>query len=108
MRLKTSFISEDLKKSIVRICHATRPGSQVFDQKYKEIILHGVSPRASIWLYQLSKINAYFEKRDHVIPDDIMYSINDVLNHRLVLTYDAKIEGVNHSQLVRDIALTHL
>lgn len=101
-------VSDFLKKSIVSICHSTRPGNDKFNSKYKNTILHGVSPRATIWLYRLSKVNAFFEGRDHVIPDDIMYSIEDILGHRIALTYDAKIEGVNLSSLIKEIGLANL
>jgi len=101
-------VSDILKKSIVSICHSTRPGNQKFENKYKDVILHGVSPRATIWLYRLAKVNAFFEGRDHVLPDDIMYSINDILGHRIALTYDAKIEGINLNSLIKEIGLANL
>jgi MoxR-like ATPase len=101
-------VSDVLKRSIVSISHSTRPGNEKFDQKYKNTILHGVSPRATIWLYRLAKVNAFFEKRDHVLPDDIMYSINDILGHRIALTYDAKIEGVELNSLIKEIGLANL
>ena len=101
-------VSDYLKESIVGICHSTRPGNSKFDKKYNDVILHGVSPRATIWLYKLARVNAFFDGRDHVIPDDIMFSIEDVFNHRIALTYDAKIDGVEMSALVKEIALGHL
>ena len=70
---------------IVRIIHKTRD---------HELIQQGASPRTSISLLKMVKAIAYMDHRNYVIPDDIKKVIYDVLSHRLILTYDAKVKGV--------------
>lgn len=40
-------------------------------------------------------------QRDYVSPDDIMKVVASVLGHRIILTYEATIDGQN----ARDIAV---
>lgn len=53
----------------------------------------GASPRASIALLQVSKAFALLQGRDFVTPDDIKTVAPYVLQHRLLLTAEAEMEG---------------
>lgn len=99
------YVDPKLKNVIVNIIRATRPQSDIFNkEKFGKYIHHGASPRATIWLYKLAKFNAFCADRDYVIPDDILSNVNPILGHRVVLSYDAKIDGVNIQNLLLDIA----
>jgi len=99
------YIDDNLKKSIVNIVRATRPQSDNFSKdNFGKYIQHGASPRATIWLYKLAKFYAFCNDRDHVIPDDILINITPVLGHRVVLSYDAKIDEINIKNLLLDLA----
>ena len=54
---------------------------------------HGASPRASIALARAARVQALFEGRDFVTPDDIQQVARPVLRHRIQLSADAEIEG---------------
>ncbi len=54
---------------------------------------HGASPRASIALARASRVQALFEGRDFVTPDDVQQVARPVLRHRIQLSADAEIEG---------------
>ena len=98
-------IDEGLLKSIVRIIRMTRPGTDGFNEsKYGKYIQHGASPRATIWLAKLARFNAFCCGRDYVVPDDILANIFPVLGHRVILTYEAKIDEINMKNLLLDIA----
>ena len=66
-------------------------------------ISFGASPRASINLSLASKANAFLSNRDYVMPDDIKEVANDVLNHRIILNYEAEAEGVRPDSIIRKI-----
>lgn len=53
----------------------------------------GASPRASVAILQASKAFALLQGRDFVTPDDIKTVTPSVLQHRLVLTAEAEMEG---------------
>lgn len=43
------------------------------------------------------------DHRNYVIPDDIKKVIYDILSHRLILTYDAKVKGVVIQDVIKSI-----
>lgn len=53
----------------------------------------GASPRASVAILQASKAFALLQGRDFVAPDDIKTVAPFVLQHRLILTAEAEMEG---------------
>ncbi len=47
-----------------------------------------------------SKALAYLGSRDHVLPDDVLSVLPDVLRHRLLLTYDSEADGVTTDEVI--------
>src|SRR5690606_274133 len=95
------YVDEKIKDMIVRVTHATRPGSEHFDRAYEGAILAGASPRATIWLYKLGKFVAFKKGRDFVSPEDILHVVPSVLGHRVILSYEAMVDKIN----ARDLCL---
>ncbi|WP_143962907.1 AAA family ATPase [Litoribacter populi] len=96
-------IAEPLEEYIIELVFATR-----FPQKYNlheeaKYIQFGVSPRASINLNLASKANAMMQGRDYVLPEDIKAVAEDVLNHRIILNYEAEADNVSPRDLVNII-----
>ena len=60
----------------------------------------GASPRAAVALLRASKAYALLQGRDFVTPDDIKFVAPSVLQHRLVLTAEAEMEGYSTMRLV--------
>ncbi|MDC1173826.1 AAA family ATPase [Bacteriovoracaceae bacterium] len=98
------YVDEKLKELIVTLVHATRPSSEHFVQKYKDIIVAGASPRACQWLYKIGKYKAWIEGSDFVTPSHIMQICPSVLGHRLILSYEATLEGMSGDSVAREIA----
>jgi MoxR-like ATPase len=98
------YVDEKMKDLIVKIVHATRPSSKHFPKEFDGVITSGASPRASIWLYKISKFKALLEGKDFVGPDNLMSIIPSVLGHRVILSYEAIIDKINVKQVVSDIA----
>lgn len=88
-------ISDDIKDYIVRLVNSTR--------KKDERVLYGASPRWSISLMNASKTLAYILWRDYVIHEDIQKLALLVLRHRVILTYDAIVDGLNVDDVVCDM-----
>lgn len=98
------YVDEKIKDLIVRIVHATRPGSEYFRKDYEGIILAGASPRAVIWLYKLSKFMAFMDGKDYVSPDHVLKIVPGVLGHRLILSYEAALENYKGPEVALKIA----
>ena len=96
-------ISESIQKYIIELVNATRDPSSVGLDDIGNYISFGASPRASINLSLASKANAFLSNRDYVMPDDIKEVANDVLNHRIILNYEAEAEGVRPDSIIRKI-----
>lgn len=93
-------ISESLEKYIIELVFASRS-----PQEYKLIdeaayIMYGASPRASINLNLAAKAIAFFDEREYVLPEDIKEIAQDVLNHRIILNYEAEADNVKTSDII--------
>ncbi len=103
-KVESVYVDEKMKELIIKIIHSTRPGNKFFQKKYDGAISAGVSPRASIWLYKISRFKAFLDGKDFVSPDHLMAVIPQVLGHRLVLSYEAIIDNMNVEKVATDIA----
>ena len=77
-------IDESLLRYITQIVQQTRSSRAVY---------LGASPRASVAMLQASKACALLQGRDFVTPEDIKTVTPSILQHRLVLTAEAEMEG---------------
>ncbi|PSQ57292.1 MAG: ATPase [Halobacteriales archaeon SW_9_67_25] len=63
----------------------------------------GVSPRGIQRLFEAARASAVLRGRDYVVPDDVKRVVEPVFTHRLVLTADADIRGVDRSSVLADV-----
>ncbi|WP_075348963.1 AAA family ATPase [Algoriphagus marinus] len=94
-------MAEPLEHYIIELVFATRFPVQYGLKDEAKYIQFGVSPRASINLNLASKAVAYMDGRDYVLPEDIKEIAEDVLNHRIILNYEAEADGINTRDLVK-------
>jgi len=93
-------LSESLEKYIIELVFATRDPEQYGMKDEAHYIQFGASPRASINLNLAAKAVAYLEGRDFVLPEDIKEIADDVLNHRIILNYEAEADGVTTHHII--------
>lgn len=99
-------INERLEDYIVDLVMATRKPEEYGLSKLKTFIEYGASPRATIALNLASKALAFLSKRDYVLPEDIKNIAMDVLNHRLILTYEADAANIHADYCIHQILNT--
>jgi MoxR-like ATPase len=63
----------------------------------------GASPRASIDLYKASCAKALIRGNDFVTPLDIASVVTEVLQHRIVLSYQAQAENMSVKAIIKQI-----
>ena len=97
------YMDEKVENYILDIVFATRNPEKYKLEKLKLLIAYGGSPRASINLALASKAHAFLNKRGYVIPEDVRSICNDVLRHRIGLTYEAEAENVKVEDVVNDV-----
>lgn len=96
-------MAEPLEHYIIELVFATRFPQQYGLRDEAKYIMFGVSPRASINLNLASKAVAYMDGRDYVLPEDIKEIAEDVLNHRILLNYEAEADNVSTRSLVKTL-----
>lgn len=92
--LKKIRLEDQLVQYIAEITHETRNHGKLY---------LGASPRASLSMLRASKAIAAMRGRDFVVPDDVQYVAYHVLNHRIILTPEAEMEGLTASDIVQEI-----
>lgn len=100
------YIDEKIENYITDIVFATRFPSEYKLDKFKNLISYGGSPRASINLALASKAYAFIKRRGYVIPEDVRAVCNDVLRHRIGLTYEAEAENITSEEIINEILNT--
>jgi MoxR-like ATPase len=88
------YIKNQLLDYIAEIIHNTRSHADLF---------LGASPRASLAIMQTSKAYAAMNGRDFVTPDDIRFVASPVLNHRIILTPEREMEGLQIEDVIEEI-----
>ena len=91
---ETVRVDDDLIHYILEICRATREDPRV---------AVGVSPRGTQRLFETARARAVVEGRAYVTPDHVKGVAGPVLAHRLVLTADARVNGVGKSSVVEGV-----
>ncbi len=64
----------------------------------------GGSPRATLGLVRLARAFALLHGRDFVTPDDVRRLLSAVLEHRVMVTTDAGLEGTTAAEVVEEVA----
>jgi MoxR-like ATPase len=92
-----------LEEYIVELIFATRRPEEYGLKDEAHYIQFGASPRATINLNKVARALAFFDGRDYVLPEDVKEGAVDVLNHRLLLNYEAEADGVTSFELLNSI-----
>ena len=87
-------IEEALLKYITQIVQSTRKNPSLF---------LGASPRASLAILNSAKACACLRNRDFVTPEDIKYVCFPVLRHRIILTPEKEMEGIQIDTVIQQI-----
>ena len=96
-------ISESLERYIIELVYATREPENYGLQEHSQYIQFGASPRATINLNLASKAIAFFNGREYVLPEDIKEVAMDILNHRILLNYEAEADGITTHEIIESL-----
>lgn len=87
-------VEEKLLGYVARIAQETRANASLY---------LGASPRASVALLNSSRALAGIRGRDFVTPEDVKTLAVPVLRHRIMLTPDKEMEGLQVDEVIRQI-----
>jgi len=97
-------MSRELMLYASRLVGVTRDPGSYLPKQVARLIEYGASPRATIALCTSARALAVLSGRNHVIPGDIADLAHRVLQHRLILGFEAASAGVT-PDVVIDAAL---
>jgi len=97
------YMDEKIEKYIIDIVFASRQPADYKLDKLSPLIAYGGSPRASINLALASKAYAFIKRRGYVIPEDVRAVCQDVMRHRVGITYEAEAENMTSEMIVNEI-----
>jgi MoxR-like ATPase len=100
------YLDEKIENYITDIVFASRFPGEYKLKKFEGLISYGASPRASINLALAAKAFAFIKRRGYVIPEDIRAVANDVMRHRIGLTYEAEAENITTEDIINEILNT--
>jgi MoxR-like ATPase len=63
----------------------------------------GCSPRAGLAIVQAARARAFIHGRGHVVPEDLFELAEDVVLHRIRLSYEALAEGRKPGRVLEEI-----
>jgi MoxR-like ATPase len=86
-------VEESVTRFVVALLRHTRASDR---------LALGGSPRSGIALLRLAKARALVERRDFVVPEDVISLATPVLAHRLILAPEARATGVTVEEVVTE------
>lgn len=101
--VKKVYMDEKIERYVVDIVFATRQPQEYGLKKLQPLISYGGSPRASINLALAAKAHAFLQRRGYVIPEDVRAVCEDVLRHRIGLTYEAEAENITQEDIIAQL-----
>ncbi len=100
-------LSVPVANYIARLVAASHPGLPEAIDEVKRYVVYGASPRAAIAMAESARAAALLAGRPTVGFEDVQSVVHAVLNHRMLLNYQAKLDKIDSMTLV-DIILKRI
>lgn len=94
------FVHHAVTEYAVRLVLATREPASYGVPEIGLALSYGAGPRASLGLVAAARALALLRGRDYALPEDVHDVAEDVLPHRLVMSFDALADGIDPRQVV--------
>ncbi len=97
------YLDPKVEDYIIDVVFASREPAVHKLERLENLIEYGASPRASIYLAQVAKVQAFMTGRGYVTPQDVKTVGPDVLRHRILLSYEAEAQDLTSDDLIAEI-----
>jgi MoxR-like ATPase len=97
------YIDSKIREYIIDLVQATRDPRAYGLAELAGLVDFGASPRASIYLATAARAHAFLRHRGYVTPEDVKAIGQDVLRHRVIVTYEAEAEEIASEDIIRRI-----
>ncbi len=97
------YLPRPVSRYIARLVSATHPGAAEAIEAVTRYVSYGASPRAAIAIAEAARAHALVAGRPSVGFEDVKAVTPPVLNHRLILNYQARFDRMTTSKLVAEL-----
>jgi MoxR-like ATPase len=97
------YLPRPVSRYIARLVSATHPGAAEANDTVNKYVSYGASPRAAIAIAEAARAHALVCGRPSVGFEDVKAVAQPVLNHRLILNYQARFDRQTTSKLIVDL-----
>ena len=97
------YVDPKVHEYVLDLVFATRNPESYGLSELSQLISYGASPRASIYLINTAKAHAFLHGQGYVTPEDIKQVATDVLQHRVIVSYEAEAEEISSTDIVLKI-----
>ncbi|MBN2870932.1 MAG: MoxR family ATPase [Campylobacterales bacterium] len=101
--VKKVHIDEEVERYMIDLVTATREPERYGLGEIKRYLQFGASPRVSIDMFKAVRAVAFLKGKEFVTPSDIATILQELMRHRIVLSYEAEAEGVTTDELIGKI-----
>jgi MoxR-like ATPase len=97
------YLPRPVARYIARLVSATHPGAPESTEVVNRYVSYGASPRAAIAIAEAARGHALVHGRPSAGFEDVQAVAQPVLNHRLILNYQARFDRMTPSQLLGEL-----
>ena len=98
-------LSQDLETYLIQLVVATR-NPPPYASELTGLIEWGASPRGTIALDRCVRARAWLDGRTYVTPEDVHELAPDILRHRILLSYEARAQGMTSDDVISTLIRT--
>ncbi|MFA9421841.1 MAG: AAA family ATPase [Gammaproteobacteria bacterium] len=95
-------MAESVEEYIAQLVNATR-NPQAYSSDLEQWIQYGASPRATLAFDRCARALAWLDNRDYVSPEDVQQLAHEILRHRVLLNYQAEMDGINPDAVIDEL-----
>jgi MoxR-like ATPase len=96
-------LPDNVKKSILKLTHSSRPQDELADDYVKKYVSWGAGPRASQTLVRAARALALLRGRESASLEEVKAVAPAVLRHRVIANYNATGEGITVEDIVKHL-----
>lgn len=96
------YMAENIEEYVLQLIMATRR-PEAYRASLADDIAYGASPRATLALDRCARAHAWLAGKDYVGPEDVQAVAQDVLRHRLILSFEAEAKGLTSEKVIDDL-----
>ena len=97
------FLPKPVAGYIARLVAATHPDNTEATNSVKKYVQYGTSPRAAIAMGEAARAHALIDGRPTVGFEDVAAVAKPVMNHRLILNYQARFDRMDTGAVLGDL-----